>query len=87
MAQEPVANQEFRIDSDAGWQRVLAYPDRPLRRFGYHHVISHHGISGSVAVAPNPLESTIMLGEKPLQAEQFPTIRIQSGARVTEIGQ
>jgi hypothetical protein len=60
-AQEPGTNKEFRIDSDASWLRVLAYPDGPLRRFGHHHVISHHDISGVVVVAPNPLESTIML--------------------------
>ncbi len=60
-AQEPATNKEFRVDSDASWLRVLAYPDGPLRRFGHHHVISHYGISGIVVVAPNPLESTIML--------------------------
>ena len=60
-AQEPATNKEFRVDSDASWLRVLAYPDGPLRRFGHHHVISHHGISGIVVVAPNPLESTILL--------------------------
>ena len=60
-AQEAATNNEFRVDSDASWLRVLAYPDGPLRRFGHHHVISHHGISGSVVVAPNPLDSTIML--------------------------
>ncbi len=60
-AQEPATNIEFRVDSDASWLRVLAYPDGPLRRFGHHHVISHHGISGVVVVAPNPLESTIKL--------------------------
>ncbi len=60
-AQEPAANDEFRVDSDASWIRVLLYPDGPLRRFGHHHVISHHDISGIVMVAPNPLESTIML--------------------------
>ena len=116
-AQEPAMDREFRIDSNASWLRVLAYPDGPLRRFGHHHVISHHGISGVVVVAPNPLESTIkleltvadltvddpalrglegedfegeisqkdidgtrgnMLGEDLLNAEQFPTIQIQS---------
>ena len=60
-AQEPATNNEFRVDSDASWLRVLAYPDGPLKRFGHHHVISHHGISGVVDVAPNPLDSTIML--------------------------
>jgi polyisoprenoid-binding protein YceI len=60
-AQEPDTNKEFRVDSDASWLRVLAYPDGPLRRFGHHHVISHHGISGTVDVASNPLESTITL--------------------------
>lgn len=116
-AQDPAAGKEFRVDSDASWLRVLAYPDGPLRRFGHHHVISHHGITGTVMIAPNPLESTIMLelavadlevddpalralegedfkkeikqkdkdgtrrnmlGERQLQGEQFPTIRIQS---------
>lgn len=118
-AQEPAASKEFRVDSDASWLRVLAYPDGPLRRFGHHHVISHNGISGTVMLAANPIESKItlefdvsefvvddpelralegedfdkevsdkdiagtganMLGEKLLQAEQFPTIQIQSKA-------
>jgi polyisoprenoid-binding protein YceI len=60
-AQEPVTNKEYRIDSDASLLRVLAYPDGPLKRFGHHHVISHHDISGSVEVPANPLDSTIML--------------------------
>jgi hypothetical protein len=32
-AQDPATNKEFRVDSDASWLRVLAYPDGPLRRF------------------------------------------------------
>ena len=60
-AQEPATNKEFSVDSDASWIRVLAYPDGPLKRFGHHHVISHHGISGAVTVAPDPLQSTVML--------------------------
>ncbi|MBT5219638.1 MAG: YceI family protein [Woeseia sp.] len=60
-AQDSASNVAFRIDSEASWLRVLAYPDGPLRRFGHHHVISHNGISGMVEVAPNPLESAIML--------------------------
>ncbi len=60
-AQDPVTNNEFRVDSDASWLRVLAYPDGPLRRFGHHHVIAHRSISGAVMVAPDPLDSTIML--------------------------
>jgi len=118
-AQEPATNREFRVDSDASWVHVLAYPDGPLKRFGHHHVIAHHTFSGTVEVAPNPLESIIMLelavaeldvdnpelralegedfegevpqkdidgtranmlGEKLLNAEQFPTITIQSTA-------
>ena len=118
-AQEPATNTEFRIDSDASWLRVLAYPDGPLARFGHHHVISHPEMSGTVVVGSNPLESTIMLelkvaefavddaalralegedfegeisqkdidgtrgnmlGEKLLNGEQFPTIKIQSSA-------
>ena len=118
-AAEPATNMEFRIDGDASWLRVLAFPDGPLRRFGHHHVISHNGITGTVVVAPDPLESTIelefsvadfavddpdqralegedfeaevpqkdvdgtranMLGERLLNAEQFPMIQIQSTA-------
>ena len=118
-SQEPAMAKEFRIDSDASWIRVLAGPDGPLKRFGHYHVISHQALSGSVTVAPNPLESQIMLevnvndfevdnpelrkeegedfakevsqkdidgtrgnmlGEKLLNAEQFPTIRIRSTA-------
>ena len=60
-AQEPATSREFRINSDASWLHVLAYPDGPLKRFGHHHVISHHGISGTVEVAPDPLDSTFML--------------------------
>lgn len=60
-AQDAASNEVFRVDSDASWLRVLAYPDGPLKRFGHSHVISHHGISGRIEVAPNPLDSSIML--------------------------
>ena len=60
-AQEPAAGSEFRVDSDASWIRILAWPDGPLKRLGHHHVISHHGISGSVLVAEDPLDSTFSL--------------------------
>ena len=66
LAQDTAA--EYLIDSDASWMRILAYPDGPLKRFGHHHVISHNAISGSVAVAPDPLQSTIALS---LQAAEF----------------
>lgn len=61
LAQETATNKAFRVDSQASWLRVLAYPDGPLKRFGHHHVISHHGFSGSVEVAADPLESSFML--------------------------
>ncbi|MDX1405740.1 MAG: YceI family protein [Woeseiaceae bacterium] len=61
LAQEAVPQREYRVDSDSSLLRVLAYPDGPLRRFGHHHVISHRGLSGSVSVPANPLESTIHL--------------------------
>jgi polyisoprenoid-binding protein YceI len=60
-AQEPATNKEFRVDSDVSRLRVLATPDGPLRRFGHYHVVSHHGISGTVEVASNPLESSFAL--------------------------
>jgi len=60
-AQEAAASQQFQVDSEASWLRVLAWPDGPLKRFGHHHVISHHSISGSVDVAPNPQDSSFML--------------------------
>ena len=58
-AQAPATSNEFRVDSDASWLRVLAYPDGPLARFGHNHVISHNGISGVVDVASDALESSI----------------------------
>ena len=60
-AQEPAANKVFIVDSDNSRIHVLAYPDGPLKRFGHHHVISHTRVSGSVEVAPNPLDSVINL--------------------------
>ena len=60
-AQEPAASRDFQIESDSSWLRVLTYPDGPLRRFGHHHVVSHHGISGTVLVAPDPLDSRISI--------------------------
>jgi hypothetical protein len=60
-AQEAGDVQTFHVDSDSSWLRVLAYPDGPLKRFGHHHVISHHGISGTVDLAPDPLDSTFKL--------------------------
>jgi len=118
-AQDTAASTEYRVDSDASWLRVLAWPDGPLKRFGHHHVISHHEISGSVDVAQNPLDSSFslelavadlvvddpdqralegeefegevpeediegtrgnMLGERLLDAEQHPLIRIRSNS-------
>jgi len=60
-AQENGATKEFQVDTNASWLRVLAYPDGALRRFGHHHVIAHREISGVIAVAPNPLASTVFL--------------------------
>ena len=60
-AQEPAASKVFRVDSDNSRIHVLAYPDGPLKRFGHHHVISHTSVSGSVEVAPDPLDSVINL--------------------------
>ena len=60
-AQEPATGQTYRVDSDASWIRILAYPDGPLKRFGHHHVISHRSISGTVDVAPDPMDSTFTL--------------------------
>ena len=60
-AQDPSASRQYRVDSDASLIRVLAWPDGPLKRFGHHHVISHHGITGTVNVAANPHESSFSL--------------------------
>ena len=60
-AQDAASTTEYRIDSDASLLRVLAYPDGPLKRFGHHHVISHNGITGTVSVADDPLDSTFEL--------------------------
>ena len=60
-APEPATSKVFQVDSDASLLRVLATPDGPLRRFGHHHVVAHRGISGTVEIAPNPLESSFAL--------------------------
>ena len=60
-AQDPPASARFYVDSDSSWIRILAWPDGPLKRFGHHHAISHHGISGTVEVAPDPLDSSFTL--------------------------
>jgi len=119
LAQETAADNVFRVDGDRSWLRVLAWPDGPLKRFGHHHVISHHGISGTVRVPADPLETSVvleigvgefvvddpemralegeefegevpqkdvdgtkanMLGERLLNAEAYPRIRIESTA-------
>ena len=51
----------WEIDSEASWFRVLAWPDGPLKRFGHHHTISHHSISGSVEIAADPMDSSFSL--------------------------
>lgn len=61
LAQEAGPTRTFEVDSDSSWIRVLAWPDGPLKRFGHHHVISHHAISGSVQVAADPLDSSFEL--------------------------
>ena len=60
-AQDSDATTAYGVDSSASWLRVLAYPDGPLKRFGHHHVISHHDISGTVEVAADPLQSSFVL--------------------------
>ena len=59
--QDPPASTRFYVDSDSSWIRILAWPDGPLKRFGHHHTISHHGISGTVEIAPDPLDSSVAL--------------------------
>ena len=82
-AQDEGPKQVFQIDSDASWIRVLAWPDGPLKRFGHHHVISHHDITGTVQVAADPLDSSFELAldvaafdvdnadERALEGEEF----------------
>jgi len=60
-ANEEILSVEYRIDSEASWLRVLAYPDGPLKRFGHHHVISHDGLAGKVYVGADPLNSSISM--------------------------
>lgn len=82
-AQESVAGAAYRVDSASSWIRVLAWPDGPLKRFGHHHTISHHAVSGSVNVAADPLDSSFVLefavadlvvddpGQRALEGEEF----------------
>lgn len=83
LAQDAGSTQVFEVDSDASWIRVLAWPDGPLKRFGHHHVISHHDITGTVQVAADPLDSRFELAlavaafevdnadERALESEEF----------------
>lgn len=59
--EEPATSRVFRVDSNASWLRILAYPDGPLKRFGHHHVIAHRDFTGVVEVPADPLESTFAL--------------------------
>jgi hypothetical protein len=79
-AQDAVTGTPFRVDSDTSWIRVLAWPDGPLKRFGHHHVISHHGVSGTVDVTPDPLESHFVLEVSVADfAVDDPELRAQEG--------
>ena len=60
-AQDSTASTQFRVDGNASLLRVLAWPDGPLKRFGHHHVISHHGVTGMIDVAANPHDSSFSL--------------------------
>lgn len=68
LAAQAQETEVFQVDSESSLIRVLAWPDGPLKRFGHHHVISHNGISGTVELAADPLESNIMLQ---LQVQEF----------------
>jgi len=60
-AQVLPAGEEFRVISGSSWLRVLVYRGGLLRRFGHNHVVSVNEITGTVNVAPDPLESTLLL--------------------------
>lgn len=60
-AQNLPAGEEFHVISDASWLRVLVYRGGLLRRFGHNHLVSLDEITGTVNVAPDPLESTLLL--------------------------
>jgi hypothetical protein len=51
----------FHVDSSASWLRVLVYRGGLLRGFGHNHVVSHHGIEGTILVGQDPLQSELSL--------------------------
>ena len=55
------APARFHVDSDSSWLHVFVYRGGLLRGLGHNHVISHTGISGSVTVGRDPLQSQLML--------------------------
>jgi hypothetical protein len=52
---------QFHIDTDSSWLRVLVYRGGLLRGFGHNHVISHNGITGTVMVTEDLLQSSLVL--------------------------
>ena len=65
-AQDPPAGGEtvphpFRVDSESSWLRVLVYRGGLLRGFAHNHVISNNDLTGTITIAQDPLQSTIML--------------------------
>jgi hypothetical protein len=52
---------QFHIDRDSSWLHVLVYRGGLLRGFGHNHVISHNGITGTVMVTEDLLQSSLML--------------------------
>ncbi len=72
--------ERFAIDSESSWLHVLVYRGGLLRGLGHNHVVSHHGITGTVMVARDPLQSELLL-EFPLAelAVDEPELRALAG--------
>ena len=70
----------FAIDSESSWLHVLVYRGGLLRGLGHNHVVSHNGITGTVTVGREPLQSKVLL-EFPLAdlAVDEPELRALAG--------
>ena len=60
-ASEVTTPGRFIIDSELSWLRVLVYRGGLLRALGHNHVVAHHGISGTVTIGQDPLQSELLL--------------------------
>ena len=56
-----VSSAQYQIDNEQSWLRVLVYRGGLLGALGHNHVVSHHDITGKIALMGEPLYAEIDL--------------------------